>query len=400
VSFGIDRRARSRKGKGLFRRAADPKQVGERLGWLLRRSEKLGLRRSGWANDTWTAEVEFHELAPPVRFAIDREGELRVRGQTVALGPGYHAHVLARIAPVIDELEYVWTDDEVDPKRAMCAWLAGELAAAGDDQLRIGISANRAFVSDAPVLTSLGPRDAAWRAAAIADPMTCVDAFPWNDVGPGRAQLARALIKMWHEVAWREPIDKAEQTLLESIDEDLLAARKADPKAPIPYADWAELLHWMNADAERITQHRELANGGAATIGYRRLDMDVELSGGWVVRLPGSFTGHWEDDGARFWSTDGDRTIEFQSMTAGDRASNLDSAALLAVAGERFPVIDRFDEPTRAGRAEAHDVDDVHGAHVVHGLVACAPDVAILTCKGTMADEPWALATWRSLHRD
>jgi hypothetical protein len=72
VSFGIDRRARSRKGKGLFRRAADPKAVGERLGWLLRRSEKLGLKRSGWANDAWTAEVEFHELAPPVRLSLDR----------------------------------------------------------------------------------------------------------------------------------------------------------------------------------------------------------------------------------------------------------------------------------------------------------------------------------------
>jgi hypothetical protein len=243
------------------------------------------------------------------------------------------------------------------------------------------------------VLTALGPRDAAWRAAAIADPMTCADAFPWLDVGPGRAQLARALVKMWHEVAWREPIDKAEQALLESIDDDLAAARKADPAAPIPYADWAELLHWMNADPERVAKHRELANHAPSTIGYRRLDMDVELSGGWVVRLPGAFTGHWEDDGAKFWSTDGDRTIEFQSLTADN---DLDSAALLAIAGERFPVIDRFSDDTRAGRAEAHDVDDVH---VVYGLVACAPDVAILTCKGTQADEPWALATWRSLTR-
>jgi hypothetical protein len=36
----------------------------------------------------------------------------------------------------------------------------------------------------------------------------------------------------------------------------------------------------------------------------------------------------------------------------------------------------------------------------VHGLVAQAPHVAILTCKGKRSDEAWALATWRSLRND
>jgi hypothetical protein len=393
VSFGIDRRARSRKGKGLFRRAPDPKEVGERLAWLLRRSEKLGLKRSGWAKDAWTADVEFHDLAPPARLTIDGDAELRVRAQTIALGPGYHAHVLARLAPILDELEYAWTDAAVDPIQAMCTWLAEQLAAAGDDQLRIGISDERAFVSDAPVLTALGPRDAAWRDAAIVDPSKCADAFPWLEAKPGRASLARALIKMWHEVPWREPIDKAEQALLESVDDELIAARKADPKAPIPYADWAELLHWMNADPDRVAKHRELGGGAPGTIGYRRLDMDVELSGGWVVRLPGSFTGRWEDEGQRFWATDGERTLQFESLTAGDET---DSGKLLAVAPERFPVIDQLAEGARAGRAEAHDEDH---ARVIHGVMIEAPEIAIATLKGTRADEPWALATWRSLHR-
>jgi hypothetical protein len=395
VIFGIDRRARSAKGKSLFRRAPDPKAVGDRLGWLLRRSEKLGMRRSGFANDTWTAEVEFHELASPVKLAIDRDAELRVRAQTVTLGPGYHAHVLARLAPILSELEYAWTDDvPADLTRAMCEWLAAELAASGDDQIRIGVPADRTFISDAPVLTALGPRDAAWRAAAIADPMTCRDVFPWLEPKPGRAVLARALLKMWHEVAWREPIDNAEQALLEAIDDDLKAVRKADPSAPIPYVEWAELLHWMNADPERVAKHRELANGQTrGTIGYRRLDMDVELSGGWIVQLPGAFAGRYEDDGERFWSTDGDRTIEFQSLTAGEAT---DSAALLAIAPERHAVIDHFSDGSRVGRAEAHTEDHVR---VVHGLVVVAPEVAVLTCKGSLADEAWALATWRSLRR-
>ena len=36
---------------------------------------------------------------------------------------------------------------------------------------------------------------------------------------------------------------------------------------------------------------------------------------------------------------------------------------------------------------------------VIHGLVVAAPEVAIVTCKGTVADEPWALQTWKSVRR-
>jgi hypothetical protein len=67
---------------------------------------------------------------------------------------------------------------------------------------------------------------------------------------------------------------------------------------------------------------------------------------------------------------------------------------LLEVAPEVHPVIERIADDTRRGRAEAY-VDG--GIHIVHGLMACAPHVAILTCKGSKADEEWALATWRSL---
>lgn len=397
MSFGIDRRARSRKGKGWFRRAPEPREVGERLGWLLRRSEKLGLRKSGWAKDTWTAEVEFDELAPPARFALDASGELHVKARTFALGPGYHKHVLRRLAPILDEIEYEWIAEGeavLDPAAGMCEWLAGELAQDGDGmQLRIGMPDGRVFVSEAPLLTPLGPRDAAWCAAAIADPSKCADVFPWWDDKPGRRDLARALIKMWQEVAWREPIDKAEQALLEAIDDDLRAARKADPDAPIPYADWAELLANANADGERIEQLRARAGRAQGTIGYRRLDMVVELSGGWFVQLPGAFVGHWEDEGERFWATDGARAVEFTSFTADPGPT---SHELLELAPPRYEVVERFADGDRVGRAEAHDEDLVH---VVHGLMTCAPHVAVLTCKSFKQDQPWALATWRSLEQ-
>ena len=270
----------------------------------------------------------------------------------------------------------------------MCAWLAGELARDG----RVNLI-DRDFYTDAPVLTMLGPRDAAWRAAAIADPSRGADAFPWRELGPGSAERASALVAMWLEVPWRAPLDDAERDLMTQVDTDLAAARAAGQR-DLPFAEWAELLGYLGRDAA-AARIRAVAGDRVPALGYRRLDVDVELSGGWSVRLPSAFVGTWEDEGARYVATDGDRVVEFTSLTAPDED---DSARLLAVAPERHPVIERIAEPARCGRAEVADEDDLH---VVTGLVAEAPHVAILTCKGGVRDEPWALSTWRSLrHAD
>ncbi|MBA3538744.1 MAG: hypothetical protein H0T79_03885, partial [Deltaproteobacteria bacterium] len=164
------------------------------------------------------------------------------------------------------------------------------------------------------------------------------------------------------------------------------AAHAAAPALELPWPEWAQLLDHLAIDDALATQVR--ARGGVATIGYRRHDMEVELSGGWSVRLPGAFIGTWQDDEERYVATDGNRSIEFTSLAA---SSEHDSDGLLAVAPERHPVIARFADGARRGRAEGYDED---GVRVVHGLMTQAPNVAILTCKG---DEPWALATWRSL---
>ena len=110
MGFGIDLRARSRKGQGLFRRAPDPREIAERLGRLLPRVFK------GW--DRKTSQIAVHPAAPPVDVALDG-AELIVRGETWQVGPGYHADVLARFAPLLDELDLVW-DAPALPQIAGC----------------------------------------------------------------------------------------------------------------------------------------------------------------------------------------------------------------------------------------------------------------------------------------
>jgi hypothetical protein len=104
VGFGIDLRARSRKGKGLFRRAPDAREVAERLGWLTRRLYK-GVRMG-----KNFSQLALHPGAPPLTITVEPEAELTVRGETAPLGPGYHADALARLAPLLDDLDFVWTE--------------------------------------------------------------------------------------------------------------------------------------------------------------------------------------------------------------------------------------------------------------------------------------------------
>jgi hypothetical protein len=193
---------------------------------------------------------------------------------------------------------------------------------------------------------------------------------------------------MWLEVPWREPLDSDERELMKQVDEDLRAARKADPALDLPWAAWRELLAHLGIDDEDVTAR---AGSEVQAIGYRRHDLEVELSGGWLVTMSGAMVGHWEDDGERYWATDGERALEFTSLTA---EGETDSEKLLAVAPEKHPVIATFSAGDQRGRAEAFDDDDVR---VVVGLMARAPHVGILTCKG--GDDAWALATWRSLRQ-
>jgi hypothetical protein len=401
VGFGIHRIARSRKGRGLFRKAPDPREVGDRLGRLARRMLRDAVLRSGAKQDRYIVELKLHPAATAT-LIVQADGEIALKGETSLLGPGYHAHLVERITPILDELDYAWTDsfDAPATQAAMCAWLASELWSQNETstppdatdvvvrQVLIGLPTTRRFRIDAPVLTALGPRDSAWRDAVLADPMHARDVFPWWETGPGREELSRALIALSLEVPWREPLDKDERELMSNVDEDLRAARKADPLLPLPWAEWKEMLQHLGIEDEDVN---EKAGAWKARLGYRRHDLDVELSGGWRIVMPGSFVGHWEDDGAKYWATDGDRAIEFSSLTAADEH---DSGKLLAVAPERNEVLERLVEGPRHGRAEMHVQDEVP---ILVGLMCDAPHVGILTCKGGTRE--WALTTWRSLRR-
>lgn len=383
MGFPFTYRAKSRKGRGLFRKAPEPREIGDRLGRLIKRMYGEAVTRAGWKGERYVAELEIGSVAS-VSLVVGADAELEVSGDAT-FGPAVIADVVAKLAPVLDELDFVWV--EAPPALAgiqamMCATLRDKLQEGGE--LRMGMPP-RNFLIDAPVLTALGPRDAAWRDAVLADPSRARDAFPYWEPGNAHAALARALVSMWIEVAWREPLDRDERNVMKQIDEDLRAARKA--KLDVPWRAWQELLRHLGMEDEEVEEHAKSASD--PPIGYRRYDLDVELSGGWFVKMSGAMVGHWEDDHSRYWATDGDRVVEFTSLTAD---AEHDSDKLIEVAPEKHEVVARYSEGTQRGRAEAFVEEDVP---IVVGLMVSAPNIAILTCKGGTRE--WALETWRSL---
>jgi hypothetical protein len=365
--------------RAWFSRPSDAREVAERVRRLVPRLWKDASVQAG------AVTCALHPQAPRLRIAVADDAELVVTGDPSRVGPAYCDEAIARLLPVLDELDYAW-DDAPPAQGAMLAWLAGELRAGA---ARIGMPETRRFVVDAAVHTAMGPRDAAWRDAVLADPSAGADAFAWWQRGPGQLARSRALLAMWHEVPWRAPLDAAERAAMEAVDADLRAAEAADPGLALPIAEWAELVAQLG-DGDRAAALAERATG-PAVIGYRRFDMVLEVAG-WSVTLPGGFVGRWEDDGERYWATDGERVVELTQFETTEH----DPDKLIEIAPSLHPVIERLADGARRGRAEAYDEGRVR---VVHGLIADPPHVAILTCKSDAGDEPWALATWRGLRR-
>jgi hypothetical protein len=246
VGFPFELRAKSRKGKGLFRKAPDPRDITERFGRLLRRMHKDAVVGK---------KLVINNVA--VTMTVTDEAELVATGDC-GLGPGFVADVVGKLAPILDELDYVWT--EPFDLAACQAKLRSELAdQVQKGQTRFGVPGGRKFRIDTPILTALGPREASWA--------TYEDAFPWWETGPGRQALARALVAMWLEVPWREPLDGDERELMKQVDEDLRAAHEA--KLAVPWDAWQELLAHLGIEDEVVEEN---ARGSVPQqrIGYRR----------------------------------------------------------------------------------------------------------------------------------
>jgi hypothetical protein len=322
--------------------------------------------------------ASLHPAAEAVEFA--HEGPfLTVEAKTSSVGPGYHAYLCEQLHSLEeklgasfgdgpdgneegagDETGYFMTGDRAALEQEMLAWLGGvagmvtELIPEGTTGLMISMGTDLVFEFDGEIATPLGPRTAEWLEATRRDPRAGIDIFPWW--GPGLCAdhaAGRALVRMWSDLAWRNPANDGELALIEKIETDLRRAHELDATRALPWAEWAAILEFLGRDDAVARRVRERAAGASQSVGYRRRPMRVTLTDGWSIRVPGETASSFDEDGTWCGLVEG-RTIWMSSFRVGDPDSPTRSAA--ETLPDEEPSGDRFElspfPEGYAGRAE------------------------------------------------
>ncbi len=329
-----------------------------------------------------TLAFTLHPLASPTVFEVGPDGGVTVTGDTLSLGPGYDAHVRGTMGAVARDLGIALAPPgpiASGEARAM-AFLEREArrdaSTAGARQIgRFG----RHRYPSVSLATMLGPRDAAWLEATLADPRAGRDVFAFDAEGVGPAmQLGRALALLWHEVRFRPLFSEAEEVLAESILDDLRAAYRDAPELAYPAEAWAELAALLGGHgappAELLARPISGAPPGVrGPIGYRRGLVEREVGAGFALRLPGWLAEEEHDDGV--WAGDLERSVHVAGIVA-DEGARPEALFAEAPAPEGEPLAIA---PRTAGLALRAAVEDSGDERVLTAVAAAEGRLCLLT---------------------
>jgi hypothetical protein len=361
-------------------------------------------------------QASLHPAAPDVVLEASDTGVVTVTALTSVVGPGYHRFIGRILERLGLELSIAWTrDDPADitfgdraaVERAYLAWLGPTLVAArtsvslGERGVHVGMPDGTWYTTDAAIATVLGPRDAAWLEAAIADPRVAVDITPWwADATDGRYLLNRALALMWLDVRWRPPVGDDEATLLDEVHRLLSRAFPIEPGLPYPWHAWAELVEnrgIRDGMARQVADRAAAAAPPATPLGYRR-DQVTITHAGWALEIPGGFAERRTAE--EWWGGGNGRSITLAAVETGGDAGPLSPAAFLdQVASDLGTDALTHRDGNVVGRARM-TTDSSSGVEVgvVEGYSAVTGSGAAIRI---LFDDPedwrWALDTWRAL---
>jgi hypothetical protein len=402
---GLKAKAVSKAGRGvrsLFSKAPKSAAVLDRAARLLRRKVP---GRVAVAADSITLDLHPGEAA--VKLVATSDGELAVTASAVVLGPGYLQYVVDLLDGILEEIDFVWQPDGdsfvgtrglAALQREFTTWLQHELAeiVAGRRSRQLAMPQHPRYEIEAGVLTSMGPRSSAWCDATLADGSAGQDLWPlWALATPATLARARGLWLLWMEVPWRTPMGAVEGDLMAQAHRELSQAYRLDAELELPWAEWGELVDYLDVDDDVTQEVRTRGAHATPTIGYRRHPGRFALAAGWSVRLTANFADSWQDDGASMMATDGDRSVRCScAESEGDPASVI--LAKIPMHGE---VLARFDEGGYQGRIEARD-DEANSLRILTAIMATAGSAAVITTVLLPGDEAWAIETWRTLRCD
>lgn len=383
-------------------------------------------------DDRPALRVACHPVCEDVEVRLSPAGKVKVTARTSPAGPGYHAHLCELLKQFAADFGFEWDEPpgDGDPgryfvngdrdrlDRHFLHWLAAACSAAlreapKDGRHLLGMPRQPKFRHPGPVLTPLGPRPVEWLKAVAADAAGGAAFFPWwNTELDAAFYQRRAECLLWLDFRHSPPRTDAEGELIDQIAADLANAFDLDPEAELPFAAWAEVLEALAADdggfcvepvsAELRDEVTRRAGGIDAVLGYRRHPVQVPLTGGWAVEVPGTFATDWADNHRTWTAWDEGRTVWFKDRTLGHPDGPVPSPAEAIAAGRRnLPSGEEL--PTRNGPVVGAAVfgphtEDGRPMWRLCGVAAAGTRLAALNVYLTRAtDRPFAERVWQSL---
>jgi hypothetical protein len=381
--------------------------------------------------------VQVHPCAEEVEFCVVEANLCSVAAKTCTVGPGYHIFLCELVTAfgkhfhvewdepdeadgVGDDTGYFFARDEDALRREMLTWLGAlsrvvvENCKDGDVSIRmVSMPLDYSYPEQIGILTPLGPRPPGWFEPLIEKPQRGIDFFPWWPAGVGSAFfLGRALCRLWQEIRWRPPITEDEGELLMDIHLDLERAHHLDPQASLPWREWLELLGYLKdyfgyaefqreQGLEELIEARAAAAAGGPLIGYRRGPVQVNLTGGWSIVIPGELAEEWEENGETWSAWYGGRTVWFTSWSV--RSESDEQVAPAEILDSRpWPEegeIFEHQEEALLGRAVFLPYEeDGQTLWNLKGYSAVAGNFALCNIYlQEQEDLPWALEVWKSM---
>lgn len=397
-------------------------------------------RRTENADGQATLFVQVHPCAEDVELIAADTGRIALTANTSTLGPGYHIFLCELVEKLGRQFEIDW--DEVaegkskddtgyffhhDPeavRREMLRWLRALARVVAEDEMleqaevrMVSMPLGYSYPDAQGVVTPLGPYSLDWFRAMAEGAEGGAGFFPWWEEGIGAAFfLGRALTRMWQDVRWRIPITDDEGELLMDVHLDLERAFRLDKNAALPWREWDEIVGYLNGyygylefaeeDAGGVDLEAEISRRSAsadpegARIGYRRGRVQVALTGGWSLTVPGELAEEWESGGQTWSAWYGGRTVWFSSWSVqgehGERPAEEILAELdLPAEGEHF----ELREGSIVGRGVFLECqEDGQTVWNLRAYSAVAGGFALcnIYVQGP-GDLPWAIEVWKTL---
>lgn len=266
-----------------------------------------------------------------------------------------------------------------------------------DHSVRLALPMDVGFESDGRATTPMGPRDVEWLKKTAEDACNGRDFFAWWTPGLNADYfLGRAKASMWADVRWRKPSNDTERDVLRHVTNSLKAAYKLNPELEYPWAEWAEILNFLEEAGDGLDFVVRNAMGRRPVIGYRRRDVTVQLPGNWWITVPGSFSNFLEE-GEALCAQDPPKAIWY----SGYRFSDDPEKSFAHWRSETLKMKKDFFQEKDGYVAEAQINSKAENGYEYFALTSsniCKTGRCVCTVIFTRPeDREWATGVWKSL---